>query len=73
MKFKSPKLNRKQLDELAKVFLDIGKAAFIGSVAAFLIPSLVDRDVSTNALIIGALLSLTTIAIGVILLKGDRK
>jgi len=73
VKYSRFKLNRKQLDELAKVFLDIGKAAFIGSVAAFFIPSLVGRDVSPSALIAGVAISLTSIAIGVILLRGDKK
>lgn len=63
------KLNVKQLEELAKLCLDIGKAVFLGSVAAFFIPSLVNKNVSPITLIVGLLASLTFVIVGVILLK----
>lgn len=69
MKFYLSRLNTKQLGELAKLFLDIGKAIFLGSVAAFFIPTLVDKEVSIITLIIGLLSSLTFVVVGIILLK----
>lgn len=65
-------LNDQQLIELAKLFLDIGKAVFLGSVAAFFIPTLVNASVSVGTLVIGLLSSLTCIIIGIILLKNER-
>ena len=69
MNFTFPQLNQKQLSELAKVCLDICKTVFLGSVAAFFIPSLVNKSVSIITLIVGLLGSLTFIVVGVILLK----
>lgn len=73
MKIRISKLSTLQLHELAKVCLDIGKAIFLGSVAAFFIPTLVDKEVSILTLLIGLLSSLTFVVIGVILLKERSK
>ena len=73
-KLASFRLNSLQLIELAKVFLDLGKAMFLASVAAYFIPSLTDQEIPTSTLVNGLIGSLTSIAIGVILLsKGDKR
>ena len=69
MKFYISRLNTKQLAELARLFLDTGKAIFLGSVAAFFIPTLVDKEVTAITLIVGLVSSLTLVIIGIILLK----
>lgn len=73
MKFKLPRLNAIQLRELAKVFLDIGKAIFLGSVVAFFIPSLVDKEVPISGFLIGLFSSLTSITVGIIILSRGEK
>ena len=72
MKYSSFKPNRKQLDKLADVCLDVGKTVFLGSVAAFFIPTLVDKDVSSQTLVVGVVIALTFTMIGVILLRGSK-
>jgi hypothetical protein len=69
MNIKPLKLNSKQTIELSKIFLDIGKAAFLASVAGYFIPPLVERDVELTTLALGLLSSLTSITIGLILLR----
>lgn len=74
MKLNLLKLNNLQFYELAKVFLDIGKAIFLASVVTYFIPTVTDKEVPLPAFIIGLIGSLTFIVTGVILLsKGDRK
>lgn len=73
MKFVFPNLNDKQLEELAKVFLDIGKAVFLGSIGAYFLPTLGDRAVPSAIPIIGSLAALIFILIGLILLREKQK
>ena len=73
MKFKAPKLNNIQIQELSKVLLDIGKAIFLGSVATYFIPALTDREIPVTSALTGLFCSLTFILIGIILLSKEKR
>jgi len=65
------KLNKTQRFELGKTFLDAGKFVFLGTGAAYFLPSLAQNTVSTDGLIGGVFLALILFIIGVTLLSRE--
>ncbi len=68
------KLKTIQWEELGKTCLDAGKITFLGTVAAYFLPTLSDKAVTANILFSGLIMSLILIVFGVILLgKGENE
>lgn len=69
---KFPKLGQMQKAELGKVALDAGKITFLGTSAAYFLPSLAERIVTFSVFLGGLVLSLIFLVVGIILLGKEE-